>query len=204
MNIGGNSMNIDSLKLAWQASMSTPPAADEMERMTRTTRDRMRRYQRAARSRRWFGSLAFGLVLAMLLVLAAVPGVWLGMRIALVVWSIGLVACIVGLVRLRSSGGEMPAGESLPDHLQATRRRLEREIAYHHSLRWRFWLPFSVGLLAALSGRLSVQPDMSWLMVLIAAIACGWGLAHAPHHWPKRLQPELDALQVVLDEIGAR
>lgn len=193
---------VDALKSAWQASVPEYPDANRLHRLAQDTRLRAQRYDRAARARRVLGSAAFGLALILLIVLLRLPGVWLGMRIAMTLWAASLIACIAGLWRVRSHAPDSTQ-DTLATHLQASLRRLDGEIAYHRSLRWRFWLPFGVGLLVALLTRLPRTPDITWLLPCFALVGCGWGFVHGPRHWPARLQPEADALRRLLDGMSA-
>lgn len=194
-------MNIESLKAAWNASVSTPAQSGATERMARETRERVLAGDRATLLRQVYGTAAFVLALGMLAVLAAIPGLWLGMRVALGLWAIAIIACLVGMWRIRDRNRMRP-DSPLDQYLQARLQRLRREIAYQQSLRWRWWLPSGVGVLAAVIGRMPVTPDVSWLLVAACAGFWIWGGIQGPRHWPRRLQPEADALQTVLDDLS--
>ena len=71
-------MNIDTLKSAWQQTMDTPAGPTEVERRMQQSRTSIQRYQREASRRRIYGSAAFALTLAMLVLLSMVPRVWPG------------------------------------------------------------------------------------------------------------------------------
>ncbi len=195
--------DMGALKQRWHAGAATEPAAGWVEQMTRDIHARTRRQDRARRARRVFGSAAFGLTLAGLVVCLAIPGVWPGMRVALALWSASLMACVVGLWWVRPTAPSVVTSPPpLAEHLQRSLQQMRREIAYHYALRWLYWLPFSIGLLAALAGRVSPQPDMSWLLVAATLVACGWGFINGPRHWPRRLEPEADALEQLLADVA--
>ncbi|KRE90081.1 hypothetical protein ASG87_18940 [Frateuria sp. Soil773] len=195
-------MNIENLKQAWNASVAAAPTGESLEAMAREARARGRAYRRQSLLRAVFGAIAFGLALGMLAVLWLLPGVWIGMRLALLLWGAAMVACIAGLWPLRGAAdgaGDVP----LQARLQACLRRLQREVAYHRSLRWRFWLPFGLGLACALVPRVSPQPGVSWLFVSGGLLFCVWGFVQGPRHWPERLRAEEAALRGMLDGMQA-
>lgn len=191
-------MNINTLKNAWHTSTVAPVELADIDRMTREVRDATRHVERGARWRVIFGSVAFGLTVTMLVVLALLPQVWLGMRMALVLWASSLTACIFRLWRIRGAR-RLPSDMPLTAHLQSCLERVRREIAYHRSLRWWFWLPFGVGFLMAIAQRLPATPDIRWLAPVAVAVFCGWGFNQGPRVWPRRLQPEIERLQGLLD-----
>ena len=191
-------MNIDTLKNAWHSSTVAPIEVADIDRMTREVRDATRHVECEARWRVIFGSAAFGLTVVMLVVLALLPQVWLGMRMALVLWASSLVACIFRLWRLRGAG-RLPSDAPLTAHLQWCLERVRREIAYHRSLRWWFWLPFGVGFMMAIAQRLPATPAVSWLASVAVVAFCTWGFNAGPRVWPRRLQPELERLLGMLD-----
>lgn len=197
-------MNIDSLKQAWKASISTAPTGAKLDSLILQAQARARGYRREVLKRTFFGAAAFCLALGMLAMvwLLPGPGIWLGMRIAMVLWSIGLVACTAGLWPLRASRLN-PGDAPLQSHLQACLEHVQREIAYQRSLRWRWWAPFGMGLASALVQRLSPQPDISWLLGLFALLACGWGFVRAPRLWPERLRAEEAGLRDMLNGMRA-
>lgn len=196
-------MNIDTLKNAWQASMAVTPDATGIDRMTREVRDATRQGERQARWRTLFGSTAFGLAVIMLVVLELLPQVWLGMRLALALWALSLAACIVRLWRVHVVHRLRP-DMPLTAHLQACLERLRREMAYHQSLRWWFWVPFGVGFAMAIAERLPATPDISWLAPVAVAAFWFWGFNEGPRVWPRRLQPELERLQNLLDRASTQ
>ncbi|HET8554844.1 MAG TPA: sigma factor [Rhodanobacteraceae bacterium] len=126
------------------------------------------------------------------------PQVWLGMRLALALWALSLTACIVRLWRVRAVH-RLRTDMPLTAHLQACLERLRREMAYHQSLRWWFWVPFGVGYLMAIAQRLPATPNISWLAPVAVAAFWFWGFNEGPRVWPRRLQPELERLQNLLD-----
>lgn len=193
-------MNIDTLKTAWNASIAQPVNAGETERLAHAVRARARAFNRAALLRRVYGTAAFGLALVLLAALAATPNIWMGMRVAMGLWAAAIVACIVGLWRIHT-GTRVRADAPLDEYLQSCLRQTRREITYQRSLRWRWWLPTGTGLLAAAMGRVPAQPDIAWLFVMVCAGFWTWGFVHGPRHWPQRLQPEIDALQAMLDDL---
>lgn len=196
-------MNIDTLKAAWQTSMAATSDNAGIDRMTREVRDATHQGERRARWRTLFGSTAFGLAIIMLVVLELLPQVWLGMRLALALWALSLAACIVRLWRVRA-GHRLRPDMPLTTHLQSCLERLRHEIAYHQSLRWWFWVPFGVGFLLAIAQRLSATPDISWLAPVVVAAFWFWGFNNGPRVWPRRLQPELERLQNLLDRASTQ
>lgn len=196
-------MKIDVLKAAWNASTSQPVNAGETERLAHAVRARARAFNRAALLRRVYGTAAFGLALVLLAALAATPNIWMGMRVAMGLWAAAIVACIVGLWSTRT-GNLVHADAPLGEYLQSCLRQTRREIVYQRSLRWRWWLPTGIGLLAAAAGKVPAQPDIAWLFAAVCAGFWIWGFVHGPRHWPQRLQPEVDALQAMLDDLPGR
>lgn len=194
-------MNIDSLKTAWHASVDQVTVPADIELLAQAARARAQRYQRAACLRVVYGTAAFVLALAMLAALMLVPQVWLGMRVAMAVWSAGMLACVIGLWRIRGRRSK-DADVRLDACLRASLRHIQREIAYQRALRWLWWLPFGVGLLAAGAGRISDTPDLSWLVTFVVGAFWTWGFIQGPRHWPQRLQPEAVALQTLVDELN--
>lgn len=194
-------MNIDALKTAWYDSVTQPASSADLDRVARDTRAHARRYRRTARLRAVYGTAAFALALGMLATLMLVPEGWPGMRIAMAVWSASAIACVIGLWRIRAER-RIDANEPLAAYLRACLQQIQREIAYQRALRWLWWLPFGIGLLAAGMGRVSATPDLSWLFALVAAGFWAWGFIHGPRHWPQRLQPEAHVLQKLLDAMN--
>lgn len=198
-------MNLDHLKRAWAASIATAPADTTLDALLLQAQARARSYRRDVLKRTVFGATAFCLALGLLAALWLLPGpsdLGLGMRIAMLLWGAGLVACVAGLWPLRSSrldASELP----LQSHLQACMVHVRREIAYHRSVRWRFWLPFGAGLASALSGHMSPRPDVTWLLAFAGLLACAWGFVRAPRLWPERLRAEEATLQEMLGAMQA-
>lgn len=191
-------MNIDTLKNAWHVSMTVSAGVADIDRLTHEVRDATRRGERSARWRTVFGSTAFGLTLIMLVGLELLPQVWLGMRMAMALWALSLAACIFRLWRIRGAN-RLRSDMTLTVHLQSCLERVRREIAYHESLRWWFWVPFGVGFVMAVWQRLPATPDTSWLILVVIAVVWAWGFTEGPQVWPRRLQPELERLQGLLD-----
>ncbi|UGB39732.1 hypothetical protein [Frateuria soli] len=197
-------MNTDRLKQAWNASISNPPTEATLDSLIMQAKTRARGYRSEVLKRTFFGATVFCLALAMLVMVWLLPGpeIWLGMRVAMLLWGIGLIACVVGLWPLRVS--RLNAGDApLQSYLQACLEHVQREIAYQRSLRWRWWAPFGIGLASAIAQRLSPQPDISWLLGLFALLASGWGFVHAPRSWPERLRAEEAGLRDLLDRTRA-
>lgn len=192
-------MNIDTLKSAWQASVSDNPDAGEVERKTRESRAGAKRYERGARLRLIYGTAAFILTLALLLVLAILPNVWPGMRFALLLWSASLLACVIGLWRVRA-GARTAMDVSLATGLQRSLQRIRREMAYQRSLRWWFWVPFGVGFVAAMFWSPPTPPSSHPVLLLGTAVLWVWGTINGPRYWPRRLQAQASELQAWLDQ----
>lgn len=191
-------MNIDTLKSAWCRSIAVDADDAAIKRFAREARHVALSGARAARWRVVFASVAMGLVLAGLIALQFLPSVWLGMRLALAMWAASLLACSIRTWCIRP-WSDTPADMSLDAYLQACLDRLRREIAYHQGLRWWFWLPFGIGVEVAVIQRLSSTPDAGWLVPLIVLIFTAWGFRHGPRVWPRRLAPEVERLQGLLE-----
>lgn len=192
-------MNFDTLRPAWHAEVDSMPSGDDLDRLTRSALACDRRYRRGAATRRALGSTAFALTLAVLAVVALLPGVWPGMRLATAIWATSLFGCGLGLWRLRvgrRAGPEAPTTTYLRECLED----VGREIAYQRNLRWWFWAPFGVGFLAAiLWGAPHAHGTTIWL-AMPTAVLWIWGFIHGPRHWPKRLYPVTRQLQSMLDD----
>ena len=195
-------MNIDTLKHAWQADTAEHPSAAEVERAARASRANARRYQRDARLRLVSGIAAFVLATAFFIALASLPQVWIGMRFALLLWSASILACGIALWRTRA-GTRIVADVALAVGLHRSLQRIRREIAWQHSLRWWFWVPCGIGIVAALSWNPPVPPGSHPFMLLSTAALWIWGTISAPRHGSRRLRAEALQLQTLLDSPGA-
>lgn len=194
-------MNFEQLKTAWRASLATPSGASELERMSREVHASARRYQRGALLRRVYGTAAFGLALAMLVVLVALPGpeVWPGMRVAIALWVASFIICVVGLWHIRrASHPRLDA--PLTTHLEASLGDIRREMAYYRDLRWAFWLPFGVGFAFAMLWNPPEPASQHVALIFGSAVVWLWGFIYAPRHWLKRFQPQTAQLEDMLRE----
>lgn len=191
-------MNIDTLKSAWQSNTAGPADVAEVERLAGESRAGARRYERGARLRLIYGSTAFALTLALLIILASLPKVWPGMRFALLLWSASILACGIGLWRVRA-GARTDADVPLATGLQCSLLRIRREIAYQHSLRWWFWVPFGVGFVAAMFWSSPTPPTSHPILLLGTAVLWVWGTINGPRYGTRRLQAQADDLQVLVD-----
>lgn len=193
-------MNFEQLKTTWRAGLATPLEASELERMSHEVYTCARRYQRGALLRRIYGTTAFGLVLTMLATLSVMPGpdTWLGMRVAMGLWSVSFVVCIVGLWRIRRTRHSRPDA-SVMAHLKASLEDIRREMAYYRALRWTFWLPFGIGFAFAIAWR-APNGGVSLFLILFTAVGWLWGFIYASRHWLKQFEPQAVQLENMLRE----
>lgn len=194
-------MNFEQLKTAWRIGLATPPEASELERMSREVNSCARRYQRDAFLRGIYGAAAFGVALAMLVAIIAMPGpqVWPGMRVAIALWSASFITCIVGLWRIRRVRNARPDA-SLTVHLDTSLDDIRREMAYYRALRWTFWLPFGVGFVFAMAWGAPNAGGVSLFLVLAMIPFWLWGFNYAGRRWLKRLEPQAAQLENLLRE----
>lgn len=192
-------MNFDQLKAAWQAGIAAPAGAATVNRLTDDVQRAERRYRHQALARRIYGSTAMTLAVALLATVSWLPGgVWPGMRVAIAVWSLSLLACIVMLWRMRSR--RHPGNpDTLIDHLADSLHAIDREIAYFRALRWLFWLPFGIGFAFAVSWQ-APHGGAPLPLLLGTAGLWAWGMLYGPRTMLKHLQPQADALARMLED----
>jgi hypothetical protein len=190
-------MNFDQMKTAWQAGIAIPAGTATVNRLMHDVRDADRRYRRQALARRIYGSTAMALALAMLATVPWLPGgVWPGMRVAIAVWSLSLLACIARLWSVRSGRRTHNSG-TLAASLAASLHAIHREMAYFRALRWLFWLPFGIGFVFAVSWR-APHGGAPLFLVLGTAGLWVWGMLYGPRSMLVHLQPQADALERML------
>ena len=191
-------MQFDQLRSAWRADIAAPAGAATLDRLTRDVRDADHRYRRQALARRVYGSTALALALATLASLSWLPGgVWPGMRVAIAIWSLSLIACIVGLWRVRRTHPQADA--AMTGHLQAGLNAVRSEMRYFRALRWLFWLPFGVGFAFAVSWQ-APNGGAPLFLILGTAGLWVWGILYGPRTMLVRLQSHADALKGMLDQ----
>lgn len=190
-------MNIEQLKTAWQASVATPASTAVVNRLADHVHRAERHYRRQALARRIYGSSTMALTLALLASVHWLPdGVWPGMRVAITIWALSLIACIIGMWRVRLA--QLPrADDTLTDQLTACLQDIRREMAYFRALRWLFWLPFGIGFVFAVSWRVP-HGDAPLFLILGTAGLWVWGMLYGPRSMLRRLQPQVDALERML------
>lgn len=193
-------MDIDTLKRAWRADTAGRPSASELDRITQAARTGARRYEREGRHRGVYGCTVFLLALAMLVAIGLAPGIWAGMRVAMALWEASALACLVGLWRVRT--GDHPRADApLASCVQASLRRIRREIDYQRSLSWLFWVPFGLGLVSALAWQAPLAPGQRAISLLVLGIFWIWGFVTGPRHWPRRLEPQARQLRALLEDL---
>lgn len=194
-------MKFDQLKTAWKAGASAAPDAATVERLAQDARNAARRYRFQARMRRIYGTASFGLTLATLAgVYWITHGTWAGMRAAWVIWSLSLIACIIGLWRVKLARRTV-SDAALTQSLAASLQAIRREMAYYNALRWLFWLPVGIGLFLAFTWQTPPGSRPPYL-VLGTTMLWIWGIVYGPRTMLKKLQPQAEELERMLADTG--